>query len=446
MPGPQSRALSLHPIFLIMKTSALFGALVLSISVFAQAPSISSAKIAMDRGDLPEAKKYIDEATEIIQAQPAAEQNPKLMPKYYAYLGQVYYKLYQDEALTQPSYLDRAAKSFSDCIAYEAASKKQRYSKEVKEMLPYIGQDFIALAEDLNFNIQDKAGAVKAYESAFNIRKELGILDTLTLSYIGFLSQDLKDFEKAENVYKELIRLEFKNIMWTGILVEDGQRYPFPDKKTLDLYIQTERANEPQRSESTEHEFYQQLLWVYSETDNQEAYDALMIEARSKFPNNDQLLKMELQSFLDKEDYDGALANLEQALITDPKNALYLYNAGFIYHQKKNNVEKGREYYEAAMAADSSYLDAVYMMGLLHIEASNVVVEKMNDLPRNAKKEYDKLNALKDSELAKALVFFEKAYGINSKDEATLQALAEVYYKLEKFDDATRILNEMKKI
>ena len=426
-----------------MKTTAFFGALVLSISVFAQAPSVSSAKIAMDRGDLTEAKKYIDEATSIINEQPAAEQNPKLMPKYYAYRGQIYYKLYKDEALTQPSYLDEAAKSFSDCIAYETASKKQRYSKEANEMLPYIGQDYIALAEDLNFNKQDKAGSVKAYESAFELRKGLGTLDTLTLSYIGFLSQDLKDYEKAENVYMELIRLEFKNILWTGILVEDGQRYPFPDKKTLDFYVQTERATEPQRSESTEHEFYTQLLWVYKETENQEAYDALMKAARAKFPNNDQLLKMELQSFLDKEDFDGALANLEEALVADPKNALYLYNAGFIYHQKKKNVKKAREYYEAAMAADETYLDAVYMMGLLHIEASNVVVEKMNDLPRNAKKEYDKLNAEKDAELSKALVFFEKAYGINAKDEATLQALREVYYKLGKYDDAKRIMNEL---
>jgi hypothetical protein len=426
-----------------MKTTAFFGALVLSISVFAQAPSVSSAKIAMDRGDLTEAKKYIDEATGIINEQPAAEQNPKLMPKYYAYRGQVYYKLYKDEALTQPSYLDEAAKSFSDCIAYEASSKKQRYSKEANEMLPYIGQDYIALAEDLNFNQEDKAGAVKAYEAAFELRKGLGTLDTLTLSYIGFLSQDLKDYEKAESVYKELIRLEFKNIMWTGVLVEDGQRYPFPDKKTLDFYVQTERASEPQRSESTEHEFYTQLLWVYSETKNQEAYDALMKAARAKFPNNDQLLKMELQSFLDKEDFDGALANLEEALVSDPKNALYLYNAGFIYHQKKKNVEKAREYYQAALEADAEYLDAVYMLGLLHIEASNVVVEKMNDLPRNAKKEYDKLNAEKDAELGKALVFFEKAYGINAKDEATLQALREVYYKLGKYDDAKRIMNEL---
>ena len=415
----------------------------MSISMFAQAPSVSSAKIAMDRGDLAEAKRYIDEAAGIINDQPVETRNVKLMPKYYAYRGQVYYKLFKDETLSAPEYLDEAAQSFADCIAFETSTGKKRYSKEADELLPYIAADYIAIAEYNNFNKGNKEYAIKAYESAYKLRQNLCTLDTLTLSYIGYLSQDIKDYTRAEEVYKVLIDMNFKNIIWTGILLEDGQRYPFPDKKTLDFYIQTERAAEPERSESIAHEFYIQLLWVYTETNRTEDYDALMKVARAAFPNNDNLLKMELQSFLDKEDYDGALANLEEALVSDPKNALYLYNAGFIYHQEKKDLIKGREYYVSAMEADAGYLDAVYMLGLMHIDASNVVVEKMNDLPRNAKKEYDKLNAEKDAELANALVFFEKAYGIDPKDEATLQALREVYYKLGKYDDAKRIMEEM---
>ncbi|HAB32228.1 MAG TPA: hypothetical protein DCE13_06760, partial [Cryomorphaceae bacterium] len=127
----------------------------------------------------------------------------------------------------------------------------------------------------------------------------------------------------------------------------------------------------------------------------------------------------------------------------DPQNALYLYNGGFIYHQKKKDLVKAHEYYIRAMEADAKYLDAVYMLGLMHIEESNVVVEKMNNLSRTAKKEFDQLNREKDVALAQALVYFEKAYGINSKDEATLQALREVYYKLAKYDDARRIMAEL---
>ncbi|HAG49232.1 MAG TPA: hypothetical protein DCL07_04765 [Cryomorphaceae bacterium] len=425
-----------------MKTYAFFGALVLSISVLAQAPSVSSAKIAMDRGDLVEAKKYIDEATTIIDGQAAETRNPKLMPKYFAYKGQVYYKLFKDEALTEREYLDVAAQSFADCIAAESGGKK-RYSKESDEMLPYIAADYVTMAEHYNFNESDKTTAIKAYESAFTLRNSLGILDTLTLSYIGYLSQDVQNYVRAEEVYKQLIDMNYKNIMWTGILVEEGTRYPFPDKKTLDFFVQTERASDPERSESIAHEFYIQLLWVYNELSKEEDYDALMKVARAKFPHNDNLLKMELQSYLDKEDYDGALANLEEALVNDPQNALYLYNGGFIYHQKKKDLVKAHEYYIRAMEADAKYLDAVYMLGLMHIEESNVVVEKMNNLSRTAKKEFDQLNREKDVALAQALVYFEKAYGINSKDEATLQALREVYYKLAKYDDARRIMAEL---
>ncbi|MEY2998668.1 MAG: hypothetical protein RLZZ02_477, partial [Bacteroidota bacterium] len=85
----------------------------MSISMFAQAPSVSSAKIAMDRGDLAEAKRYIDEAAGIINDQPVETRNVKLMPKYYAYRGQVYYKLFKDETLSAPEYLDEAAQSFA---------------------------------------------------------------------------------------------------------------------------------------------------------------------------------------------------------------------------------------------------------------------------------------------------------------------------------------------
>jgi tetratricopeptide (TPR) repeat protein len=182
------------------------------------------------------------------------------------------------------------------------------------------------------------------------------------------------------------------------------------------------------------------------ELEDFEAYDELLITARSRFPKNDDLLKMQLQAYLDKEDYDGALSNLEEALVSDPSNALYLYNAGFIYHQKKKDESKGREYYTRAMEADNKYLDAIYMLGLMHIDQSNVVVEKINKLGRSEKTKYNNYTKEKNDELTKALSFFEKAYVINSKDEATLEALKEVYYKLGKYDDAKRIMSELSEL
>ena len=354
--------------------------------------------------------------------------------------------LYSNPELSQNNYLDIVRESYDECVRLEKISGKKRYSKEALNKIPSVGSDFVKLAESLNFNEGDKSAAVKAYESAYSIREGLGILDTMTLSYIGFLSQDNGDFTKARGIYEKLISLNYKNITWSGLLIEDGKRYPFPDKKTLDSYITSDRASDPQRSESTQHEIYIQLLWVLRELKDPDSYDVLLLTARSSFPNNDDLLKMQLQAFLDKEDFDGALSNLEEALISDPINALYLYNAGFIYHQKKNDKIKGREFYARAMAADENYLDAIYMLGLMHIDESNEVVEKINKLGRNEKTKYNSFTKEKNDALGSALEYFEKAYAINAKDKATLEALKEVYYKLQKYDDAKRIMTELSEI
>jgi tetratricopeptide (TPR) repeat protein len=433
-----------------MKKIAFLGILFLSFSSIAQAPSVSSAKIAFDRGDLVEAKKYIDEASAKISGLSEQELNegriPKLLPKFYLYRGNIYMALYTSPENTKNEYLDVVKESYNKCIEVEKKTGKKRYSKDAITRLPGLGSDYVKLAENLNFNEGDKAAAIRAYESAFSIREYVGVLDTMTLSYIGFLSQDNKDFKKAREIYEKLIQLDYKNITWSGILVEDGKRYPFPDKNTLDSYVSSERATDPKRSESTQHEIYIQLLWVLRELEEIEEYDRMLIVARNTFSKNDDLLKMQLQAYLDKEDYDGALSNLEEALTTDPTNALYLYNAGFIYHQKKKDNSKGREYYTRAMEADDKYLDAIYMLGLMHIDQSNVVVEKINKLGRSEKTKYNKYTKEKNDELAKALTFFEKAYGINSKDEATLEALKEVYYKLGKYDDAKRIMSELSEL
>jgi len=430
-----------------MKKIAFLGILFLSFSSIAQAPSVSSAKIAFDRGDLVEAKKYIDEASAKISGLSEQELNegriPKLLPKFYLYRGNIYMALYTSPENTKNEYLDVVKESYNKCIEVEKKTGKKRYSKDAITRLPGLGSDYVKLAENLNFNEGDKAAAIRAYESAFSIREYVGVLDTMTLSYIGFLSQDNKDFKKAREIYEKLIQLDYKNITWSGILVEDGKRYPFPDKNTLDSYVSSERATDPKRSESTQHEIYIQLLWVLRELEEIEEYDRMLIVARNTFPKNDDLLKMQLQAYLDKEDYDGALSNLEEALTTDPTNALYLYNAGFIYHQKKKDNSKGREYYTRAMEADDKYLDAIYMLGLMHIDQSNVVVEKINKLGRSEKTKYNKYTKEKNDELSKALTFFEKAYNINAKDEATLEALKEVYYKLGKYDDAKRIMSEL---
>lgn len=407
-------------------------------------PTISSAKIALNAGDLAEAKKYIDEAKKGIEAIAPEARNPKLMPKYFLYRGDVYYALFNDPSSKNLETLNEAVAAYSDLLDYETKLGKVKLGTASQEKLPLLAQAYVQLAEDFNFNQNDKKSAVSAYERAVETRSKVGQLDTTNMSYVAYLSAELGDKPKAEAMFKKLIELEYKGIQWTALLAEDGKRYPFPDKATLDMYIKTEKASDPQRSESILVDFYVRLLFMYIEEKRTADFDALIKVARAKFPANDDLLKLELQAYLDREDFAGAVAKLDEALTKEPNNPLYLYNAGFLYHQKLKNTAKGIEYYLKAIAADEKYVDAIYMLGLVYIDESNKFVEQINALPRNAtQKQFDELDKKKNAELQKALSYFERSYKVNPKDLSTLEALREVYYKLSKYEDVKRVAAEI---
>jgi len=403
-------------------------------------PTISSAKIALNAGDLVEAKKYIDEAKASIDAIASEARNPKLMPKYFLYRGDIYYALFSDPSSKNIETLNEAAAAYGDLLDYETKLGKVKLGVAAQEKLPLLAQAYVQMAEDFNFNQNDKKSAIQAYESAIATRGKLGQLDTTNISYLAYLSAEVGDKVKAEELFKRLIQLDYKGIQWTAVLAEDGKRYPFPDKATLDMYLKLEKASDAQRSESIQVDFYVRLLFMYIEAKRSADFDLLVAEARAKFPNNDDLLKLELQAYLDREDFKGAISKLEEALIKEPGNPLYLYNAGFLHHQKLKNIPKGIEYYQKAIDSDANYVDAIYMLGLVYIDESNKYVEQINGLPRNAtQKQFDELDKKKSAELQKSLTFFERAYILNPKDSSTLEALREVYYKLGKYEDVKRI-------
>lgn len=403
-------------------------------------PTISSAKIALNAGDLVEAKKYIDEAKASIDAIAQEARNPKLMPKYFLYRGDIYYALFSEPSSKNIETLNEAVAAYGDLLDYETKLGKIKLALASQEKLPLLAQAYVQMAEDFNFNQNDKKSAMKAYESAIATRSKLGQLDTTNISYLAYLSAELGDKVKAEELFKRLIALDYKGIQWTAVLAEDGKRYPFPDKATLDMYLKLEKASDAQRSESIQVDFYVRLLFMYIEAKRTADFDLLVAEARAKFPSNDDLLKLELQAYLDREDFKGAIAKLEEALIKEPGNPLYLYNAGFLHHQKLKNISKGIEYYQKAIDSDANYVDAIYMLGLVYIDESNKYVEQINGLPRNAtQKQFDDLDKKKNAELQKSLGFFERAYALSPKDSSTLEALREVYYKLGKYEDVKRI-------
>ncbi len=423
-----------------------------SLSVAAQeGPKIASAKIAMDRGDLVEAKKYTDQADSIIKAKSGAV-DPKLVAKHLLYRGDVYNKLYNSSK--KFSDLEFAFQAYADLIELEKS--KPKYSKiAITESMPGVAASFITEAQTA-YDAKDSKLALHLYQSAVDVRAHLGEVDTLTLSFLAALQNEAKNFAEAEKYYKKIIDLDYKGITWTGKLAENDRVATFPDKITLDYYVGLGKASEPTRTPSIDHEYYLQLLNMYlvaAATDKDPKtsawytqFDIEVKKAQAKYPTMDDFVKMELQSYIAREKFEEALSNLLASVAVNPSNSLFLYNIGFIYHQKKNDLAKGAEYYDRAIEADPNNTDALYMRGFMFIDASNKFIEKMNALSRSAadQKKYNELEKEKTNELKKAVPFFEKAYQLNPKDRATLEALREVYYKTGRSEDAARIANELK--
>lgn len=435
-----------------MKTNLLILATLVGVGSFAQSIDISSAKIALDKNQLAEAKTYIDNAKAVIDEKGTGDVSEKNMSKYYWYRGDIYFKLYATEKENRDVYLKEAAQAYMDLISYEK-SHKERYAEYAVANLPSVASGFVDFAGDYYDN-KDYQGASNAYTQAIDIRKFMGITDTIDMYNRSFLSVQLEKYDVAEKELRELIKMGYKGISWTAVITDEesaqnGQRLQFPSKAILDEYIAQNKAKDPEKSASIEPQLYQQLIYVLKKSEKQAEYEATLKEARAKFPQDENLLTLELQVYLDKKDYDGALNNLHQAVTKNPNdksNALYYYNMGYIYDQEKKDRVKAEEFYNKAISVDSMYSDPIYMMGLMKIQESNEIVEQMNSLKRNETKKFNELDKEKDKKLAEALKYFEQAYKVKPKDEDTLKALKEVYYKLGKYEDVKRVTAELQNL
>jgi len=102
--------------------------------------------------------------------------------------------------------------------------------------------------------------------------------------------------------------------------------------------------------------------------------------------------------------------------------------------ERKSRFDEAIVQYQKAIDKNPEYLEPYYNLGKMKVEKANVIINAASSIPA---KEVAKYNAEIDKaivEFKASLPFFEKAYGINPKDEATLRALRQVYVRLKEKD------------
>lgn len=413
--------------------------MVITLGLTAQeAPKVTSAIIALRGNELVEAKGFIDEATDIIAGKNQAEIKEKILSKFYYNKSLIYAKIAASpdaaiKALDEKAN-DVAAQSILDLIKFESAAKKQPYTLDAIQNIPNIAYNYLVEASAA-YDAGNFEGAYNGYMSAFELKKnellgEYASLDTNLLFNAGIIAGQSGNVEASVDAFRSCLDLGYKGITYTATYAASGEPQQYPNKAAMEKDLQIGLATDPVIGEDVRPSVYISLINAYKKLEDTKNYEEVLIEARTMYPENKDLLDIQLQSFLDNKDYDGALANLDEAIVKNPTKGIYHFVKGNILQTELKDLDAALIEYKRAVELDSTLSDAMYMCGLVYIDRANEITEQMNNLGLNETRKY---NALKDKQkgvFEESLQYFEKSYEMNPNDMDIVRALMEVYRKV----------------
>lgn len=177
---------------------------------------------------------------------------------------------------------------------------------------------------------------------------------------------------------------------------------------------------------------------------------AFVQEGRAKFPGDQELLNMLINTYVVTNKTDNAIASMEEAAANNPDKVLY-YNLGILYERTKQ-LDKAVTSYQKSLEIDPAYTDADYNLGAMYYNTANKKkVEAGDHMDMNGKitdEAGKKLMAEAKDNFAKAIPHFERVHRAKPDERQPVDILYRLYLetdnkvkmtemekKLEKFSD-----------
>lgn len=417
-----------------------------------EAPKVTSAIIALRGNELVEAKGFIDEATTIIEGKNQSEIKEKIMSKYYYNRALIYSKIAGSPDAEVKALADNAnqvaAESILDLLKFESTLKKPRYSEDALREVPTIAYNYLVEA-GAAYEAGDYGGSYNGYMAAYDFKKnellgEFAQLDTGLLFNAGIIAGMAGDQESSVNAFRTCLDLGYTGITYTATYAATGEPKQYPNKAAMEQEIELGLASDPVIGDDVRPSVYISLINAYKKMENAEMYDATLTEARGLYPENKDLLDIQLQAFLDKKDYEGALANLDEAISKNPGKGIYHFVKGNILQTELKDLDAALAEYKAALEVDPENSDAMYMCGLVYIDRANKITEEMNSLSLSESRKYDALKKKQKTVFEESLTYFEGAREMNKEDLDIVRALAEVYRKVGNYEKSMEMSELLK--
>ncbi|MBC7412900.1 MAG: hypothetical protein H7331_10675 [Bacteroidia bacterium] len=399
-----------------MKKLILSAALVASIiTANAQTTNRVSAYNYFKNGELVDAKKYIDLASE--------NENTKTDTKTWMYRAQIYDAIYtsKDAAITAID-ADAKTKASEAWMKLVELDTKGNYKRESTEGVSRAYSAKYNKGVDA-YKKGDFTTAQQDLKAAYEINKKYNNkIDTTVYYYVGLSAEKNKSFDEAKTIYKELIAMQY-----------GGAR------TYLDLENVCLQAN-----------------------DAAGAKEALSA-GRKAYPNDKDLVKEEMYNAIKEGKTKEAIDNVNTAITAEPKNAELYYILGTLYYNMANPGDKGKAVTPAdkktyltnsdaglrkAIELNPTHYSALYQLGILHYN-QGVNIQTEADKIKDPKL-YAAEGLKAEAKFKEALPFMERAKAVGSADKNDLKGLyqniKQIYLMTEQADKVKAIQEEMNKL
>lgn len=362
---------------------------------FAQKSQVVSAWNYLNNGELDKAKTAINTATN--------DETTKIMAKTWFYRGNIYLAIYNDST---------RKKDFNDLTeAYNSYIKAKEYDAKgeftIDLMNPWLEVAYYTFNEAvIPYNAKDYQ---KAYDNFMRVSEIYGIvnstykqniIDTSASFYAANAAVKLGKYEDATKIYNELI---------------NNKHFEDP-------------------------EIYTNLADIALAGKDTSAAIAQLDKGITKYPTDQNLRIKQLNLYLFSHRFNEVIDKLKAAIDKEPTRGDLYQALGSAYENTKDS-SNARKAYEKAIELNPSDFVANYSLGALIYNRAVEKIKAMNDLPASDQAGYDKLKKEGDALLQKSLPYLEKARALNGKDIETLNALKELYARLNMMDK----LEEIKK-
>ncbi|MBN2757495.1 MAG: tetratricopeptide repeat protein [Bacteroidales bacterium] len=257
------------------------------------------------------------------------------------------------------------------------------------------------------FQEKDNKKAYQSFEEALKLNKFPKVSgDTvfdagLLTYYAGVFAQNANDIDKAEEFYKTA--------------VDNSYQEGLP---------------------------YHGLASIYSEQGKEDKELDILTKGFEKYPDSKELLFDFINFYLRIGNSHGALENIDKAIQVNPENFSLYFAKGTLFDSmakdttgkytvdEKIQIEKDAvTAYEKSLEIKPDYFNSLYNLGALYYNRAAAILKKADDLPLNAKAEYDALKEKADENFKLSIPYLEKASEVQD-DRMTLQTLSTMYRRL----------------